>query len=68
MAKKTRFEEQFPELAKKAHKERHVTLHKALDELLADWMACTRQTVTDKTVGDLMKWSYEQTQNPTEPK
>lgn len=49
-----------------AHKARHVALHAALDELLADFIAHTGKGLT-ATVGDLMTWSCEQTENPSSP-
>jgi hypothetical protein len=48
------------------HKQRHVELHRALDELIADWITHTDKRPSSATVFDLMSWSHEQTQNPTE--
>lgn len=50
------------------HRTRHAELHKALDELFADYMrhhATARPSNT--TLTQLIEWSYLQTQNPTEP-
>jgi hypothetical protein len=41
-----------------------VELHRALDELLAGFMATTRGTVLDRPIRDLVEWSYQQTQAP----
>ena len=48
------------------HQQRHVELHKAFDELLADWTIHDRNAHLTSTIEELMKWSYEQTQNPTD--
>lgn len=48
------------------HKERHEELHRALDELVADWINHTNRIPSKATVLELMKWAYEQTLNPTE--
>ncbi len=48
------------------HKERHVELHKMLDELVTDFISHTGNLPSKTTLMDLMKWSYEQTKNPTE--
>lgn len=50
----------------KKHKERHVLLHECLDELLADFMKHTEKLPSKTPISDLMKWSYEETKNPTE--
>ena len=52
------------------HQHRHVYLHRALDELVADWIRHTvhlggDKTLTTATIMDLMQWSYEQTQQPS---
>ena len=48
------------------HRKMHVELHKAFDELLADWITHTKCFPSQNTVLDLMNWSYEQTINPSE--
>lgn len=47
------------------HKERHVALHKALDELVADWLNQTNRLPSKASVTELIQWSFEQTINPT---
>ena len=46
------------------HKQRHIELHKALDELVADYIACTQKTLGETTAMELIKWSWNQTINP----
>lgn len=64
-------------LTGEAHRQRHVELHRMLDELYADFlrhnsaddMARARAGEPfglERPIGDLLKWSYEQTQYPTE--
>lgn len=48
------------------HQARHVELHKALDELVADWIRHTGKMPSTSSVMELMLWSHEQTQDPTE--
>jgi len=48
------------------HKQRHMELHKNLDELLADWIGHTFSLPSTSTVMQLLDWSYQQTLNPTE--
>ena len=48
------------------HKNRHIELHKYLDELVADWIFQTGMLPSQGTVLDLMGWSYQQTLNTTE--
>jgi hypothetical protein len=50
----------------KEHKHRHIELHKALDELLADFIAEKRGTILDRPIRDLLDWSYKRTQAPEE--
>lgn len=47
------------------HLERHTELYKALDELVADWIAQTDGRPSKATVLDLIRWSYSQTKSPT---
>ncbi len=50
------------------HKHRHIELHKALDELVADFIAhgaAGTRGPSKTTVLELMTWAYEQTLNPT---
>lgn len=46
------------------HVARHVFLHGALDELVADWITKTEQRPSTGTVIDLLRWSYTQTLEP----
>ncbi len=48
------------------HKERHIELHKMLDELVADMVTHTSMLPSKTTVMELMQWSHEQTKKPTE--
>lgn len=48
------------------HKERHVMLHGAIDELVADFIVHTRRRPSETTVMELMTWASEQRSNPTE--
>lgn len=50
------------------HKERHIKLHKMFDELLADFIGDTGKMPSKTPILELLNWSYEQTQNPTEHK
>ena len=50
------------------HKARHIALHNALDELVADFIEHTNIAPGSVTVMDLIKWSYEQTLSPAEKK
>lgn len=51
-----------------AHKKRHIELHKALDELFADYISHHPNEIefTRMPLIKLMKWSNEQTKKPTE--
>ena len=46
------------------HKKRHAELHKAMDELLADWIGATEGLPSKASILDLVKWSHAQTKNP----
>lgn len=48
------------------HIQRHGELHKAFDELLADYLFYSEKLPSEITVLELMKWSYAQTQEPVE--
>lgn len=48
------------------HRKRHKELHKAFDELLADFMWATDGPVLSRPIEDLMKWSFQQTQTQEE--
>jgi len=45
------------------HKIRHIELHKALDELFADFIRHGNGR-TGNTIMDLIMWSFKQTENP----
>jgi len=55
-------------MTKEEHKARHVDLHNALDELVADWTARTGSLPSKQSVMKLMQWSRRQTKNPTKDK
>jgi hypothetical protein len=48
------------------HIERHKELHKAFDELLADYLLYSKKVPGEIPVFELMKWSYQQTLEPQE--
>jgi len=48
------------------HKERHLKLHAALDELLADYINYTGRLLSETTALDLMEWSYQQAILPSD--
>ncbi len=50
------------------HVKRHKELHKALDELVADWLGHPGKPLSDGTVIELMDWSHGQTVNLDEKK
>jgi len=52
-------------MTREEHIQRHIELHKALDELLADWIRHTNGSLYDPLDG-FLKWSFEQTKDPTE--
>lgn len=52
-------------MKKKEHIARHEFLHKALDELCADFIDRTGNLLSDTTVMDLMSWSSLQTITPS---
>lgn len=48
------------------HRQRHIQLHAALDELVACFCAQTKFYPSKTVVYDLLHWSYRQTIAPTE--
>ncbi len=54
------------------HKARHRELHKALDELVADYIDTqaypSAKGLIETTVMELIEWSHAQTISPVEPK
>lgn len=54
-------------LTPEEHRQRHCDLHKALDEIAADFIAQHRgKRPGNTTLLELMDWSYKQTAKPTE--
>ena len=49
------------DLSPAEHRERHLFLHEALDELVADWIVKTKRRPSEGTVMELIEWSYQQT-------
>lgn len=55
-------------MTKEQHKGRHCELHRALDELVADWAAHHPGRFYSKaTIMELIHWSHDQTIDPTPP-
>jgi hypothetical protein len=52
---------------KESHRQRHIELHQALDELAADWIAQQPRgkLFSNTTIMELLQWSFEQTKEPT---
>jgi hypothetical protein len=60
---------QILKLTKEEHIKKHVELHKALDELVADMIMCIPGFLpSNASLMYAMKWSHEQLTNPTEVK
>jgi hypothetical protein len=60
-----------PPMTIEEHRARHVELHRALDELFADYIShqpLTSSGFLQRPIHDLIKWSHEQSLNPTEPR
>lgn len=55
-------------MSREEHQDRHILLHRKLDELLADWITHEPTASIDRPVIDLMKWSCEQAKEPTPDK
>jgi len=53
-------------MTKEKHIERHIFLHKSLDELVADFINHTKNLPSETTIMELLKWSSDQIDNPTE--
>ena len=51
-------------MTEKEHIDRHIELHKYLDELIADWITHTENRPSKSTVLELMQWSHTQTVQP----
>ena len=48
------------------HQERHVFLHKHLDELLADYINETEKLISETKFWEFIEWSHLQTMSPSE--
>ena len=48
------------------HKQRHIELHRSLDELVADFIRHTTLFPSKTTLLDFMAWSAAQTKDPKE--
>jgi len=46
------------------HRQRHIELHRSLDELLADWIGNTEGLPSTSTIMELIEWSHSQTEGP----
>ena len=49
----------------KVHRDRHVKLHRAFDELLADFITHTGKHLSTTTILELLEWSHQQTVETT---
>jgi len=53
-------------MTREEHIQRHEELHRAFDELLADWITHNPEVRPSvSTVFELMQWSYLQTKEPS---
>jgi len=52
-------------MTEEKHKERHLELDRALDELVADFIFHTNKLPSKTSLMELMNWSFEQTKIPT---
>ena len=55
-----------PVSTNEGHRFRHQQLHRCLDELSADWIEQTGSLPSEQSVLDLIKWSHQQTIQPTQ--
>ena len=55
----------YEQLDEPQHRERHIELHQALDELVADWIQHTHRLLRTSSIMDLVEWSHAQTILPT---
>ena len=51
-------------MTEREHRKRHGELHRALDELVADWITNTKSLPSESAVMDLMSWSKRQSDKP----
>jgi hypothetical protein len=65
-----------PVMTEEEHRQRHVMLHAALEELAADWAAyharqqkerAEPKLFSNSTIMELMEWSCQQTKRPEGP-
>ena len=54
----------YDQLTEDEHRQRHIELHQALDELVADWIQHKRQLLSQTTIMELVDWSHAQTITP----
>ncbi|HXA24437.1 MAG TPA: hypothetical protein VNW90_19290 [Acetobacteraceae bacterium] len=61
-----KLQSEFRKMTNKRRRERHIELHRALDELAAAW--AVRQppgkVFSNSTIMELIQWSFKQTQEP----
>jgi hypothetical protein len=50
-------------MTREEHQRRHVDLHQALDELLADYITNNNGSLGD-SIESLVRWSFQQTRGP----
>jgi hypothetical protein len=55
-------------MTKEEHIEVHEILHRHLDELVADFINCTKKLPSRTTLLEFMEWSAKQLTNPDKPK
>ena len=55
-------------MGKEKHKNIHKDLHRNLDILLADFITNTGKFPSKTTILEFLRWSNQQTINPTDPK
>jgi hypothetical protein len=53
-------------MTKEEHRQRHIELHKALDELVADFIKHTEKHLSKTSILEFVQWSSTQTHEPTE--
>lgn len=53
------------EMTEEEHRQRHQVLHRALDELLADFILHTSEPPLRRPILDLVEWSHQQTIQPS---
>jgi hypothetical protein len=56
-----------PPTTQDEHRQRHIELHRSLDELIADFILHHKdKLLSETTVRELMEWAYLETINPTD--